>query len=78
MIYFDKPTQEKVVARLSAFLEPGGHLFVGIGHGGHIPDFATTHAFVLHGLQIARDLFGRDGAVEPVPEASGPDMCWWL
>lgn len=29
MIYFDKPTQEKVVNRLSSFLEPGGYLFVG-------------------------------------------------
>jgi chemotaxis protein methyltransferase CheR len=29
MIYFDKPTQEKVVNRLAMFLEPGGHLFIG-------------------------------------------------
>jgi chemotaxis protein methyltransferase CheR len=29
MIYFDKPTQEKVVTRLTQFLEPGGLLFVG-------------------------------------------------
>lgn len=29
MIYFDKPTQEKVVANLSQFLEPGGYLFIG-------------------------------------------------
>lgn len=29
MIYFDKPTQEKVVGRLSDCLEPGGYLFVG-------------------------------------------------
>ena len=29
MIYFSKSTQEKVVARMAAFLEPGGHLFVG-------------------------------------------------
>ena len=29
MIYFDKPTQEKVVQRLSEWLEPGGYLFVG-------------------------------------------------
>jgi chemotaxis protein methyltransferase CheR len=29
MIYFDKPTQERVVGRMSQFLEPGGHLFVG-------------------------------------------------
>jgi chemotaxis protein methyltransferase CheR len=29
MIYFDKPTQEKVVTNLSQFLEPGGYLFIG-------------------------------------------------
>ena len=29
MIYFDKPTQEKVVSGLAASLEPGGYLFVG-------------------------------------------------
>jgi chemotaxis protein methyltransferase CheR len=29
MIYFDAPTQEKVVRQLSECLEPGGHLFVG-------------------------------------------------
>jgi chemotaxis protein methyltransferase CheR len=29
MIYFDKPTQERVVANLSAFLEPGGYLLIG-------------------------------------------------
>ncbi len=29
MIYFDRPTQEELVARLSARLVPGGYLFVG-------------------------------------------------
>jgi chemotaxis protein methyltransferase CheR len=29
MIYFDRQTQEQVVARLAASLEPGGYLFVG-------------------------------------------------
>ena len=29
MIYFDKPTQERVVANLTQFLEPGGHLLIG-------------------------------------------------
>lgn len=29
MIYFDRRTQEQVVARLAAVLEPGGYLFVG-------------------------------------------------
>jgi chemotaxis protein methyltransferase CheR len=29
MIYFDQPTQERVVASLSEFLEPGGYLMIG-------------------------------------------------
>jgi chemotaxis protein methyltransferase CheR len=29
MIYFDKPTQQKLVERLAAHLEPGGYLFIG-------------------------------------------------
>jgi chemotaxis protein methyltransferase CheR len=29
MIYFDKPTQERVVKNLSQFLEPGGYLLIG-------------------------------------------------
>jgi chemotaxis protein methyltransferase CheR len=29
MIYFDRPTQQKVVASLFASLEPGGYLFIG-------------------------------------------------
>ncbi len=29
MIYFDKPTQEKLVQKLVEFLAPGGHLFIG-------------------------------------------------
>jgi chemotaxis protein methyltransferase CheR len=28
-MYFDRPTQERVVNRLATFLEPGGYLFVG-------------------------------------------------
>lgn len=30
MIYFDRPTQERIVNRLASFLEPGGYLFVGL------------------------------------------------
>src|SRR5579863_7830499 len=33
MIYFNKATQEKVVARMATFLEPGGYLFVGHSEG---------------------------------------------
>lgn len=29
MIYFDRPTQERVVNRMAQYLEPGGYLFVG-------------------------------------------------
>ena len=29
MIYFDRPTQERVVRQLSQFLEPGGYLLIG-------------------------------------------------
>ena len=29
MIYFDKPTQQKLVQQLAAHLEPGGYLFIG-------------------------------------------------
>jgi chemotaxis protein methyltransferase CheR len=29
MIYFDKPTQERVITTLSQFLEPGGYLLIG-------------------------------------------------
>jgi chemotaxis protein methyltransferase CheR len=57
MIYFDKPTQAAVVRRLSAALEPGGHLM--IGH-------AESPAGVEHGLEyvqpaIYRKPVRRDG-----------------
>lgn len=29
MIYFDKPTRDKLIARFHQFLEPGGYLFIG-------------------------------------------------
>jgi chemotaxis protein methyltransferase CheR len=29
MIYFDRPTQEKVVDRISQWIEPGGYLLIG-------------------------------------------------
>jgi chemotaxis protein methyltransferase CheR len=29
MIYFDRQTQERLVTRMTNFLEPGGHLFIG-------------------------------------------------
>lgn len=42
MIYFDKPTQQGVVERLAACLEPGGYLLTG---------HAETLAGVTHGLR---------------------------
>jgi chemotaxis protein methyltransferase CheR len=45
MIYFDSPTQEKVVARLAEQLEPGGYLFVG---------HAESLARVSHSLEYVR------------------------
>jgi len=45
MIYFDQPTQRKVIANLSASLEPGGYLFVG-----HSESFSGIE----HGLEYVR------------------------
>jgi chemotaxis protein methyltransferase CheR len=45
MIYFDSPTQERVVAGLTAQLEPGGYLFVG---------HAESLARVAHSLEYVR------------------------
>lgn len=41
MIYFDKPTQERLVQRFWALLRPGGHLF--IGHSESLT--GASHAF---------------------------------
>ncbi len=38
LIYFDKPTQERVVNQLAARLEPGGYLFIG-----HSESLMSTH-----------------------------------
>jgi chemotaxis protein methyltransferase CheR len=52
MIYFDKPTQETVVRRLSSRLAPGGHLL--IGH-------SESLAGVAHGLEYVRPATYRMG-----------------
>jgi chemotaxis protein methyltransferase CheR len=56
MIYFDVPTQEKVVAGLAAHLEPGGYLFVG---------HAESLARVSHSLEYVRPAIYR----KPLNEA---------
>ena len=45
MIYFDRQTQEQVVARLTSMLEPGGYLFVG-----HAESFTR----ISHSLEYVR------------------------
>jgi chemotaxis protein methyltransferase CheR len=53
MIYFDGQTQEKVVARISEHLEPGGYLFVG---------HAESLARVPHSLEYVRPAIYRKPA----------------
>jgi chemotaxis protein methyltransferase CheR len=45
MIYFDQPTQRRVIANLTTSLEPGGYLFVG-----HSESFSG----IQHGLEYVR------------------------
>jgi chemotaxis protein methyltransferase CheR len=51
LIYFDRPTQEKVVARLADCLAPGGHLF--LGHS------ETIAGFDVPLVQVANTVFRR-------------------
>ncbi len=57
LIYFDRPTQERVVARMANCLEPGGYLFVG---------HAESLAGISHSLEYVRPAVyrkaGRKGA----------------
>lgn len=56
MIYFDKPTQQRVVDRMCRFLEPGGYLFV--GHSESLS--GTQHLLEYAGPAVYR----KPGAVE--------------
>jgi len=58
MIYFDRPTQERVVSRLSLFLEPGGYLFV--GHSERL-------AGINHSLRLVKPaIYQKTGSAEPI------------
>src|SRR6185437_11427337 len=48
MIYFSKQTQEKVVARMWNYIEPGGYLFV--GHSESLTGIAHQFEFVAPAL----------------------------
>jgi chemotaxis protein methyltransferase CheR len=58
MIYFDRATQEKVVARLSACLEPGGYLFTG---------HAESLAGISHPLEFIRPAIYRKAEKREAP-----------
>jgi chemotaxis protein methyltransferase CheR len=58
MIYFDQPTQERVIARLSECLEPGGYLFVG---------HAESLTRVSHSLEYVRPAVYRKPAGKKAP-----------
>ncbi|MFZ0271708.1 MAG: protein-glutamate O-methyltransferase CheR [Acidobacteriaceae bacterium] len=45
IIYFDRPTQEKILGRLSSYLKPGGYLFVG-------------HSETLHDMDLPLEALG--------------------
>jgi chemotaxis protein methyltransferase CheR len=51
LIYFDRPTQEKVLGRLCDHLRPGGHLF--LGHS------ESIGGFDLPVVQVANTVFQR-------------------
>jgi chemotaxis protein methyltransferase CheR len=66
MIYFDQPTQRKVIANLTASLEPGGYLFVG-----HSESFSG----IQHGLEYVRPAVYR----KPQEKGGGAwtGTSWW-
>jgi chemotaxis protein methyltransferase CheR len=57
MIYFDRATQERLVQRLTRFLEPGGYLY--IGH-------AESLTAIRHSLQYVHPAIYRKSLAEPV------------
>jgi chemotaxis protein methyltransferase CheR len=63
MIYFDKPTQERLVNRLAEHLEPGGYLFVG---------HAESLTGVDHPLQYVRPAIYRNPDHRAAQTGGGP------
>jgi chemotaxis protein methyltransferase CheR len=61
MMYFDKPTQQDIVRRLAACLEPGGYLFVG---------HSESLTGVQHGLNYVRP------ATYRAEKAAGGQRVW--
>jgi chemotaxis protein methyltransferase CheR len=59
MIYFNQPTQQKVIAHLGASLKEGGYLFVG---------HAESFSGIQHGLEYVRPAVYR----KPASERGGP------
>jgi chemotaxis protein methyltransferase CheR len=55
MIYFDRSTQERVIAKLTECLEPGGYLFVG---------HAESLTRVSHSLEYVRPAVYRKPAAK--------------
>jgi chemotaxis protein methyltransferase CheR len=58
MIYFDKPTQQRLVQRFGDLLIPGGHLFVG---------HAESLAGASHQLRYVQPAVYIKGQEEPTP-----------
>ncbi len=52
MIYFDKKTQEKLVAKYHGLLENGGHLF--IGHSENLSSISHSFKYVQPGVYLKR------------------------
>ena len=57
VIYFDKPTQERLIARLARHLRPGGYLFMGHSE--------SLHGFNLPLSPVAPTVYRRLSAAAP-------------
>ncbi len=44
MIYFDRPTQDRVLSRFSQYLKPGGYLF--LGHAESMPEITPEFQYI--------------------------------